>query len=156
LDLPRLRVSTIRPLGIARAWSYVWPETPLLVYPAPEPHGPPLPPGSGDRVQTRLHPSGDDVHHLRAYRAGDARRAIAWKPSARRDTLLVREYEQPLGADVALDWHALAGLGQEARIARLARWVDEAERGGRRYRLSLPGQATLGPDHGAPHRHACL
>ena len=156
MDLPRLRVSSIRPLGIARAWSYVWPETPLLGYPMPEPHGPPLPPGSGDRVQTRLHPSGDDVHHLRAYRVGDARRAIAWKPSARRDSLLVREYEQPLGADVALDWHALAGLGQEARIARLARWVDEAERGGRRYRLSLPGQATVGPDHGAPHRHACL
>ena len=156
LDLPRLRVSTTRPLGIARAWSYVWPEAPLLVYPAPEPHGPPLPPGSGDKVLTRLHPTGDDVHHLRAYRAGDARRAIAWKPSARRDTLLVREYEQPLGADVVLDWHALGGIGLEARIARLARWVDEAERDGRRYRLSLPGQTPLGPSHGAPHRHACL
>lgn len=156
LDLPRLRVSTLRPLGIARAWSYVWPEVPLLVYPAPEPHGPPLPPGSGDQVQTRLHPTGDDVHHLRAYRAGDARRAIAWKPSARRDTLLVREYEQLLGADVVLDWNALGGLAHEARIARLARWVDEAERDGRRYRLSLPGQSQLGPGHGAPHRHACL
>ena len=156
LDLPRLRISTTRPLGIARAWSYVWPEAPLLVYPAPEPHGPPLPPGSGDQVLTRLHPTGDDVHHLRAYRAGDARRAIAWKPSARRDTLLVREYEQPLGADVVLDWQALPGLDAEARIARLARWVDEAERDGRRYRVLLPGQAALGPDHGAPHRHACL
>ena len=156
LDPPRLRVSTTRPLGIARAWGYVWPEAPLLVYPAPEPHGPPLPPGSGDQVLTRLHPTGDDVHHLRAYRAGDARRAIAWKPSARRDTLLVREYEQPLGADVVLDWYALGGIGLEARIARLARWVDEAERDGRRYRLSLPGQTPLGPDHGVPHRHACL
>ena len=155
-DLPRLRVSTTRPLGIARAWSYVWPEAPLLVYPAPEPHGPPLPPGSGDQAHTRLHPTGDDVHHLRAYRAGDARRAIAWKPSARRDTLLVREYEQPLGADVVLDWHGLGGLAFEARIARLARWVDEAERDGRRYRLSLPGHTPLGPGHGAPHRHACL
>jgi len=156
LDLPRLRISTIRPLGIARAWSHVWPEAPLLVYPAPEPQGPPLPPGSGDRVQTRLHPTGDDVHHLRAYRTGDARRAIAWKPSARRDTLLVREYEQPLGADVVLDWNALGGIGHEARIARLARWIDEAERDGRRYRLTLPGQSPFGPDHGAPHRHACL
>ena len=156
LDLPRLRVSTIRPLGIARAWSYVWPEAPLLVYPAPEPHGPPLPPGSGDRVQARLHPTGDDVHHLRTYRTGDARRAIAWKPSARRDTLVVREYEQPLGTDVALDWHALGGIAHEARIARLARWIDEAERDGRRYRLSLPGQTTYGPDQGVQHRHACL
>ncbi|MFD0738650.1 DUF58 domain-containing protein [Lysobacter koreensis] len=155
-DLPKLRVSTTRPLGLARAWAYVWSEAPLLVYPAPEPHGPPLPSGSGDPVQARLHPSGDDVHHLRAYRAGDARRAIAWKPSARRDTLLVREYEQPLGADVLLDWHAMDSLPYEARIARLARWIDEAERDDRRYRLVLPGHADLGADHGPFHRHACL
>src|SRR3546814_12831882 len=66
---------------------------PLLVYPAPEAHGPPLPEGSGDNAQARLHPAGDDVHHLRTYRRGDPRRAIAWKPSARHGALLVREYE---------------------------------------------------------------
>lgn len=156
LDLPRVRISTTRPLGLARAWAYAWPQVPVLVYPAPEPHGPPLPTGSGDRVPSRLHPSGDDVHHLRNYRRGDSRRAIAWKPSARRDTLLVREYEQPLGAEVVLDWHGLGRLGYEGRIARLARWIDEAEREGRRYRLTLPGQPPIGPGNGAVHRHACL
>lgn len=155
-DLPRLRVSTTRPLGLARAWSYVWPESPLLVYPRPEPDGPPLPGGDGETAQSRLHPAGDDVHHLRAYRSGDAPRAIAWKASARRDGLLVREFEQPLGAEVVLAWHALPGLDVESRIARLARWIDEAERDGRRYRLRLPGQADLGPDRGDAHRHACL
>lgn len=155
-DLPRLRVSTTRPLGLARAWSYVWAESPLLVYPAPEAQGPPLPHGAGEQAQTRLHPTGDDVHHLRAYRPGDARRAIAWKASARREGLLVREYEQPLGAEVVLDWHQVNALDYEARIARLARWVDEAERDGRRYRLMLPGQAALGPGNGPLHRHVCL
>jgi len=107
-------------------------------------------------VQSRLHPTGDDVHHLRGYRSGDSRRAIAWKPSARRDSLLVREFEQPLGAEVLLDWRGVGRLGYEARIARLARWVDEAERDGRRYRLTLPGQPGIGPGHGPAHRHACL
>lgn len=156
LDVPRVRVSTTRPLGLVRAWAYVWPEQPLLVYPAPEVHGPPLPEGLGQAAQARLHPAGDDVHHLRGYRRGDARRAIAWKPSARRDSLLVREYEQPLGTDLVLDWRALAGVGYEPRIRRLARWVDEAERDGRRYRLDLPGQPSLGPAQGPVHRHACL
>lgn len=155
LDVPRLRIYTTRPLGLARAWTYVWSDAPVLVYAAVEPDGPPLPSGSGELAQTRLHPTGDDVHHLRGYRPGDARHAIAWKPSARRDTLLVREYEQPLGADVVLDWHQLGSLGYEARIARLARWVDEAERDGRRYRLCLPGQPDIGPGRGAMHRHAC-
>ena len=103
-----------------------------------------------------MHPSGDDVHHLRAYRRGDARRAIAWKPSARRGALLVREYEQPLGAEVVLDWRHLPGLDHEARIRRLARWVEDAEREGRRYRLELPGHASLGPGSGPQQRHACL
>jgi uncharacterized protein (DUF58 family) len=156
LELPRLRISTTRPLGLAIAWAYVWPDSPVLVYPAPEAQGPPLPRGSGDASIARLHPAGDDVHHLRAYRRGDPRRAIAWKPSARRDTLLVREYEQPLGADVLLDWHQVSGVAYEARIRRLARWIDEAEREGRRYRLDLPGQPALGPASGAQHRHACL
>ena len=156
LDLERLRISTTRPLGLARAWAYVWPDAPLLVYPAPETHGPPLPEGTGANALARLHPTGDDVHHLRSYRRGDARRAIAWKPSARRGSLLVRAYEQPVGADVVLDWRQLSGIDYEARIRRLARWVDEAEREGRRYRLDLPGQPPLGPGSGAQQRHACL
>lgn len=156
LDVPRLALATTRPLGLARAWAYVWPEPPLLVYPAPELAGPPLPEAAGDRADSRLHPAGEDVHHLRSYRPGDARRAIAWKPSARRDQLIVREYEQPQGAEVTLEWHALRALPYEARIGRLARWVDLAERGGRRYRLALPGQPVIGPGHGPHHRHACL
>ena len=155
LEPGRLTLSTTRPLGLARAWAYAWPDTPLLVYPAPETQGPPLPRGD-EGARARLDPAGDDVHHLRAYRRGDPRRAIAWKPSARRDALLVREYEQPQGREVVLDWNALAPLDAEARIRRLARWVDDAERQGRRYRLQLPAQPSLGPDLGPRHRHACL
>ncbi|WP_407908933.1 DUF58 domain-containing protein [Lysobacter claricitrinus] len=156
LEAPRLRVYTTWPLGLARAWSFVWPETPVLVYPTPEAVAPPLPTGSGDPAARRLHAAGDDVHHLRNYRAGDPQRAIAWKPSARRGTLLVREFEQPTGTDIELDWRELYGLSHEARIARLARWVEDAERDGRRYRLWLPTQAAIGPDRGPAHRHACL
>lgn len=152
----RLRLSTTRPLGVARAWAYVWPAEPLLVHPAPEAHGPPLPVGRGDDAQARITPAGDELHHLRAYRQGDSRRAIAWKPSARRDTLLVREFEQPRGADIVLAWRDLGALPYEDRIRRLARWVDEAEREGRRYRLDLPAQPAIGPGRGAPHRLACL
>lgn len=154
-DVGRLRLSTTQPLGLARAWSWVWP-SPLLVYPAPEPQGPPLPESGRTGPRARLDPAGDDVHHLRAYRPGDAPRTIAWKPSARRDTLLVREYERPVGAEVLLAWDALAPLPHEQRIQRLAHWVELAERQDRRYRLVLPGQPAIGPAHGAAHRHLCL
>ncbi|NUS59542.1 MAG: DUF58 domain-containing protein, partial [Lysobacter sp.] len=145
-----------RPLGLVRAWSWIWPEQPLLVYPAPEIDGPALPEGNGEAAAARLHPLGDDVHHLRAYRRGDPPRTIAWKPTARLGNLMVREYERPQSADIVLDFHLLHGLDTEARIRRLARWVDEAERDARRYRLLVPGHPPIGPAHGAAHRHACL
>lgn len=152
----RLRISTTRPLGLARAWAYAWAEMPLLVYPAPEAGSPPLPQGRGDSQHSRLDPAGDDVHHLRDWRRGDSRRAVAWKASARRDALLVREFEQPLGADVLLEWSALSALAHEDRIRRLAGWIDAAEREARRYSLLLPDHPALGPGTGPAHRHACL
>jgi len=156
LDLQRIRVSTTQPLGLVRAWGWFWPEHPLLVYPQPELHGPGLPERGSDPLHSRMDPAGEELHQLRAYRSGDARRSIAWKHSARRDTLLVREYEKPVGIEVVLDWSDLPGLETERRIARLARWVDLAEQQGRRYSLRLPGQPPLGPALGPAHHHACL
>ena len=154
-DLDRIRLSTTQPLGLVRAWTWVWPDTPLLVYATPETQAPILRESGGDPLHTRVHASGEELHQLRPYRAGDPTRSISWKHSARRDTLLVREYEKPVGREVVLDWRELAPLGHEARIARLARWVDLAERDGRRYTLKLPGQPILGPGNGSAHHHLC-
>lgn len=156
LQLGRLRLFTTQPLGVAVAWSYVWPQTPLLVYPAVEVDGPPLPEPAGTSRQTRVDAAGEELHHLRAYRPGDPQHTIAWKPSARRDLLLVREYEQPVGVEVTLDWATLAPLTHEARIRRLTHWIELAERQARRYRLRLPGHAPIGPALGPAHRHQCL
>jgi uncharacterized protein (DUF58 family) len=156
LQLGRLRLFTTQPLGVAVAWSYVWPHTPLLVYPAVEVDGPPLPEPAGTSRQTRVDAAGEELHHLRAYRPGDPQHTIAWKPSARRDLLLVREYEQPVGVEVTLDWATLAPLTHEARIRRLTHWIELAERQARRYRLRLPGHAPIGPALGPAHRHQCL
>lgn len=156
LDLSRIRIDTTQPLGLVRAWAWFWPDTALLVYPAPETNAPPLPDAGSTSTRTRVHPQGEELQQLRPYRQGDARRSIAWKHSARRDELLVREYERPQGAELLLDWQQLHGLPYERRIARLARWVDDAEREGRRYQLRLPGQAPIGPAGGDAHRHQCL
>lgn len=151
----RLRVSTVRPFGLARAWSWLRPDTRLLVYPAPESGVVPLPDLGGDGQSRRTRSHGEQPHHLREYRTGDAQRQIAWKASARADRLLVREYEATAHREIELDWFALGSLGHEARIRRLARWVIEAERQGSRYLLRLPS-ALIGPGSGPEHRHACL
>jgi uncharacterized protein (DUF58 family) len=156
LPVPRIELSTVQPLGLARAWGYVWPDESLLVYPAAEAQAPPLPTPAGDAGRAQVTRAGDDIHQLRGYRAGDARRSVAWKASARRDSLLVREYEQHRSEQLTLDWQLTAGLPYEQRIRRLARWIDDAEREGRRYALALPGQPLIPMGLGAAHRHRCL
>jgi len=151
----RLALSTTQPLGLARAWSYFWPDVSVLVYPTLETQAPPLPTheGTGDRMRVRA--QGEEPHHLRDYRVGDPPRQVAWKASARTGKLLVREYEAHSDRDIRLDWNTLTSLPYEARISRLARWVVEADRANARYTLVLPGQ-LLGPSQGHAHRHACL
>ncbi|KFN41246.1 DUF58 domain-containing protein [Arenimonas oryziterrae] len=155
LEVGRLRLSTLRPLGMARAWSWLRPDTRLLVYPALDTDAPDLPEslGDGDSPRTRAH--GEQPHHLREYRTGDTQRQIAWKASARADRLLVREYEAAVARDITLDWTTMPPLPYEQKIRRLARWVVEAERSGSRYTLRLPGQ-QVPAGRGAEHRHACL
>lgn len=154
-ELPRLRLSTIRPLGLARSWCWMRPQARLLVYPMLDAHAPELPQavGDGDSPRTRSH--GEQPHHLREYRAGDMQRQIAWKASARADRLLVREYESAVARDIAIDWRATAGQAYESRISRMAQWVVEAERSGSRYSMSLPNQ-LIAAMRGAEHRHHCL
>ncbi len=151
----RIELATTQPMGLARAWSYFWPDLKLLVYPALEAHAPPLPTHDGPGARTRVRAQGEEPHHLRDYRVGDPPRQVAWKASARTGTLLVREYEARSDRELRLDWNALASLPLEARISRLARWVVEADRINARYVLALPGQ-MLGPAQGHAHRHACL
>lgn len=137
--LPRLRLWTTWPLGLFRAWSWLHPDQSVLVWPRPEVTGPPPLGPADDARQMRLY-RGDELASLREYRPRDPQRHIAWKASAHHDNLLVKDFEQPDHvAQWQLDWRQLSGMENEARIARLARWVGEAQAQGRSYSLWLPG-----------------
>src|SRR3546814_3521472 len=81
-------------------------------------------------------------------------RDVAWKSSARAGQLLVREYGQPIANELCLAWPDTHGLAHEARISRLAAWLDMAEQQQRHYRLQLP-QQHIAAGRGPAHRHAC-
>lgn len=155
LAIGRIRVWTQYPYGLFHVWSWLHPDQRALIYPRPEPNPPPLPRDGGDARARTVRQSDDEFGALREYRSGDPRRQIAWKASARQGHLLVKEFESPHGREITLDWHRLDGLDREARISRLAAWVERAEAERVPYRLDLPG-TRLGPALGSEHRHACL
>lgn len=138
-SMPRMRLWTSWPLGLFRAWSWLHPDQSVLVWPRPEVAGPAPKAPADDTHHLRLH-QGDELAALRDYRAGDPQRRIAWKASARHLNLLVKDFEQPQSRPQwQLDWRQLPGLDSEARIARLARWLGEAQAQRRSYSLWLPG-----------------
>jgi hypothetical protein len=55
----------------------------------------------------------------------------------------------------SLDWEALNGLGTEARLSQLCRWVEDAYAAGRAFGLRLPG-LDIPPNVGPGHRQRCL
>ncbi len=154
LEPPPFRIETRYPLGMFRAWSWVFPATPALVYPAPARKPPPLPRAAiGRRGQPRVG-DGDQVHGLRNYRQGDSLRRVAWRTSARHDTLYTREMESPRDAACELDWNTTQG-DTEQRLSVLTAWVLMADHRQIEYRLALPGQPVLSGS-GPAHRARCL
>jgi uncharacterized protein (DUF58 family) len=148
--LARLRVWSSWPLGLFRAWSWLHPEQAVLVWPRPEEAGPPPVAPAEDARHMRLL-QGDELAALREYRVGDPQRHVAWKASARHDNLLVKDFERAQNRPQwQLDWRRLDGLDDESRIARLARWVNEAHAQQRHFSLWLPGNiipSGSGPEH---------
>lgn len=151
----RVRIWTDYPLGLFRIWSWIHPDAEFLVWPRPEVSPPALPVAANRSTGIAQRGAGDEHAGLRDYRETDAPRLIAWKASARHDSLLVRETEHAIDDDLVLDYALLSGLDHESRIARLTAWVLTAEAERRSYRLLLPSE-TIGPALGAPHRNTCL
>jgi uncharacterized protein (DUF58 family) len=158
---PRVRLSTRFPLGLFHAWSWWQPDARALVYPFPEQDAPPLP------MLGRPSPDGtgsagsDDFGGVRSYQPGDPLRLLAWRQIARLDPalggqLVTKHFEGGTIDELVLDFDALPSrLDVELRLARMTRWVLEAEQ------RALPYAFRLGRTHfdtglGTAHEAACL
>lgn len=152
----RLRIDTEYPLGLFHAWSWLALTRPVLVYPEPV-HARPLPmPQGGIPGEGRPHGGGEeDFSGLRPYRPGDSPRRVAWKTAAREQAPMFKQFDSPLQRNLWLEWSALKGLDDEARLSQLCAWVLEAEAAGANYGLRLP-EREIKPDHGPDHQRACL
>ena len=151
----QIELRTRYPFGWFRAWTYV--HAPVVIYVAPAPLGSRLLPsveGAG-AAQVTDRPGDEEFSGLRSYSPGVPLKHMAWKVLARGGEAAVRSYSS-LGAQPEwLEWTALEGLEDEARLSQLCQWVLDAERAHRPYGLRLPG-SEISPSGGAAHRFACL
>ena len=158
LALGRLTIASAQPLGLWRAWSYVHFPLAGIVYPAPEPHAPPLPPGQGGSGTAGTARGEEvDLAGLRAYQPGDPLQRIAWKAVAKGRGCHTKEFEGTAGGElVTLAWNALPGaMEADARARRLAAWVLAADRSGTPFALDVPG-TCVPAGKGREHRRSAL
>ncbi len=155
IEMEPFRIENRYPLGLFRAWSVIIPKARCLVYPAPAPHPPPLPKtGRGDFGITRKG-EGEHLHGLREYQPGDPLGRIAWRTSARHQTLYSKIMESPCEEACELNWYLLRGFRTEEKLSILTAWVLRAEHQQIPYSLEMPA-AALPAALGEDHRNACL
>ena len=160
--VPTLTAETRYPLGTFRVWTMWRPAAEVLVYPAPEPGAPPLPPGeprAGGTGSAPSHGTGD-FEGVRAYRRGDPLQLVVWKKAAQAlasgsDALVSRDAQHTQRHALWLSPERTGLSDPEARISRLTAWVLQADRLGLNYGLRLPGR-EIAQDSGPAHRRNCL
>jgi uncharacterized protein (DUF58 family) len=164
--LPTLTAETRFPLGTFRVWTVWRPAAQMLVYPAPELHAPPLPPGEprtgGAAAAIKAQASGE-FEGVRSYRRGDPMKLVVWKKAAAASEqassegggLVVRDTQQAQQHELWLDFQQTGSGGIEHKLSRLCAWVLQAERLGLAYGLRLPAR-EIKPASGEAHKRQCL
>lgn len=162
--VPTLTAETRFPLGTFRVWTVWRPASQVLVYPAPEPNPPPLPPGeplAGQAAASMLRANvAGEYDGVRAYRRGDPLKLVVWKRAARAqatgsEELVSRDTQQTQRQELWLDAQAAGLPGWEARLSRLCAWVLMADRLGVDYGLRVGGK-VVAPSQGEAHKRRCL
>jgi uncharacterized protein (DUF58 family) len=103
----------------------------------------------------------EDFAGVRAWQAGDSLRQLAWRQIARLSpdaatTLVTKHFEGGAASELAIDYAQLPrGMGREARLSRMTRWVLEAEARGQAYALRV-GTMRIPAALGPAHQEACL
>jgi uncharacterized protein (DUF58 family) len=160
--LPDLTAETRFPLGTFRVWTVWRPKAQVLVYPAPEPLAPPLPPGeprAGGGEAARAQNTGE-FDGVRGYRRGDPMKLVVWKKVAQAvargsDELVSRDTQQAQRYELWLDYASCGLLDPERKLSRLCSWVLAADKLGSTYGLRLPGNEVK-PATGEGHKRQCL
>jgi uncharacterized protein (DUF58 family) len=166
--LGRVRVQSIAPTGLIRAFAYVHFPTHAFVYPAalrPAPAIPMNAHNTAPQVSPQDHApartqaissSGDSIDGLREYVQGDAPSRVAWTAAARGQAWRSKVMASDSPRVLTLAWQHTAHLPDiETRLSALTSWVLEAHHRGERYGLSLPSNEIPAAQNGT-QRVQCL
>ncbi|WP_201527386.1 MULTISPECIES: DUF58 domain-containing protein [Psychrobacter] len=166
LELPRLQIKTVYPLGIMRAWSYVYFARTAWVTPKPETfewqaqylvaNSDDLPTG-GQYTQGQ-----DDFERLDNYIEGESLARVSWAHVARGQGMFTKHFADPVGYEQTLDYADMPAAHHEQKLSQLAYGALTLGQLGVPFQMQLPHEglttatttATIG--QGDLFAQACL
>ncbi len=152
----RLRITSVYPLGIVRAWSWIALDMECLVYPKPIACELQAQVDATQADGTVVIPEGkDDFDGLRNYQQTDPLSAVDWKAYARVGQLYTKRFHGLQSEARWLDWESMPTLHVELKLSYLCYWVMEYSRKNLVFGLQLPG-IRIAPDAGLEHQRRCL
>lgn len=154
----RVTVRSTFPFGLFNVWTHLDFGFKVLLYPHPVENSLPL-----ERLSGSIDDAGikqpligvDEFSTLKNYQLGESLKSVAWKQVAQGRGWLTKQFEQPAGAEVALDIKLLAHLPVEMRLSFLCYQILELEKKNQRYSLTL-GDQQIKVGTGKPHQAVCL
>lgn len=162
LELPRLIIKTVYPLGIMRAWSYVYFARMAWIYPKSEAFDwqdqhlaailEDLPVGGQYRQGQ------DDFERLDNYIEGESLARVSWGHVARGQGMFTKHFSDPVGHEQTLDYADMPAAHHEQKLAQLAYGAMILGQLGVPFNMRLPNDAhaaaTMG--EGESFAQACL
>lgn len=161
LILPRLQIKTVYPLGIMRAWSYVYFARSAWVTPKPEAFewqayhlvasSDELPTG-GQYVQGQ-----DDFERLDSYVEGESLARVSWAHVARGQGMFTKHFADPVGQEQLLDYADMPAAHHEQKLSQLAFGALALGRLNTPFAMKLPNEtSSLMVGQGEAFAQACL
>ena len=137
----RLRLETVYPFGLFRAWSWLDFDCKILSSPRPVPCDGLVNPdvaklGAGRRMIL----GGDELKALREFQDGDDQRHVHWRASAKLDRLMVKTFESQQSSSQWLRLEDVQGLPMTDRLGGLAYLIELYSQRGDAFGLDLFGQ----------------
>ena len=161
-ELPRLQIKTVYPLGIMRAWSYVYFERTAWVYPKPltfDWQAQYLAASTEDLPTGGQYTQGqDDFERLDNYIEGESLARVSWAHVARGQGMFTKHFADPVGHEQTLDYADMPAAHHEQKLAQLAYGVRTLGQLGVPFQMQLPNEAQSAAaiGQGDPFAQACL
>lgn len=159
LALPRLVVSTVYPLGILQAWSYVFLQGHGWVFPAPLAYDSQAEQrviyADSQAAKLQNQAGQDEFEQLDSHVPGESLARISWAHLARGQGLLSKRFVDPVGQQQVLDYYQMPATTHEDKLRQLRFAIDRLGQRQESFRLRLPdGEGDMG--QGSAFVQECL